>query len=176
MQDDGDHDEGDEIQDRAQDVAVLADSDGDREQQRSEDGLHEGVADAGERTHEAGLDGGDRLGELLLAGGDALLHGGGEADDGGADAGLGVEERGVARHGDGAAFLVILVVELVDDGAHGVQEAGALETLVVVAGMCEERPVPEAFVEGALGDLLDLVTHRHHPPLRRRGRLQLHHP
>ena len=97
------------------------------------------VTHAGAGAHQAGLEGDEGLvrdvGARLLL----LLHGGADAHDHTAEAVVGVEEHGVALHGcDHARFIIL--VNFAQHGNHGVAEAQALHSLVVVARLA--KPVP----------------------------------
>jgi len=159
-----DHDRDDDhVEDRAEGIAgrrresrygraarrPASDADAEGEQNRRDGVLAESVADAGHRAHEPGLDGVDGVVVDRGAVGPLFLHGDDHAVDYVAEVGLGVEEDHVSL--ESGPDVVLGGVEAPDDRRHGVGEAGALQPLVVVVGVGEERPQDPRLEEVAAG-------------------------
>ena len=119
----------------------------------------DGVADAGEGAHKGALGGVDDLGLHGLAVGLGLLESQGHAGDQGAQLGLGVEEGHVPGQSLGKALLIV-AVQLLQGLGQGGAEGEAHHTLVVLAAVVEEGPVPCGLGYVLFGQL----THRSRPP------------
>ncbi len=150
---------GEVEEDGAQRGAVGRQADADGKQDGVVSTHQDGVADAGEGAHKGALGGVDDLGLHGLAVGLGLLESQGHAGDQGAQLGLGVEEGHVPGQSLGKALLIV-AVQLLQGLGQGGAEGEAHHTLVVLAAVVEEGPVPCGLGYVLFGQL----THRSRPP------------
>ena len=76
--------------------------------------------------------------QFLLAGSDTLLHGRAQTYNHTSQTGLSIEECGVALQRFRSSFHIVLVIDVIDNRSHGMQEADSLETLIVVTAVRHE--------------------------------------